>query len=111
MEVDDDKIDNKDRLKQIVKDICLKFDTKLQGSNEEYKKCRDKNKISSPILLWLKYNTLTTGTREFRLNPNKIGSSNVQIRITNQLKSLMIMKKRDKKIIEFVKSNAILKTD
>ncbi|CAF4128438.1 unnamed protein product, partial [Rotaria sordida] len=48
------------------KEVCLKFDEKLQESNEEYKRYRTNQNISSPILLWLEYNTLTTGTREYR---------------------------------------------
>ncbi|CAF3825842.1 unnamed protein product, partial [Rotaria sordida] len=42
---------------------------------------------SPPILLWLKYNTLTTGTREYRLKKSK-GSG------ANQLKSQLILNNR-----------------
>ncbi len=111
IEIDDDKQENKDQLKQISKEICLKLDQKLQESNEEYKKSREKKKISLPILLWLKYNTLTTGTRDYRLDPKKMGSEGSKIQLSNQLKSQLIMKKKKKKVIKFVKENAILKID
>lgn len=111
VEVDDEKQDNKDRLKQIGHEICQNFDEKLQESNEEYKKCREKRKISSPILFWLKYNTLTTGIRNYRLDPNKMGNTGSKIQMTNQLKSQMILKKKDQKTIQFVKDNVVLKVN
>lgn len=70
IEVDDDK---KDRLKQLDQEIISKFDENLQESNEDYKSNREKKKISLPNLYWLKYNTLTTGTRDYRLDPKKMG--------------------------------------
>ncbi|CAF1488043.1 unnamed protein product, partial [Didymodactylos carnosus] len=104
IEVDSDK---EDKLKQIGKEICSKFDQKLQESNEEYKKCRSKKKISSPILLWLKNNTLTTGVREYLLN-NKGGS---KIQKSNQIKSTVVITNRSKNIIKFLKENKVLKIE
>ncbi|CAF4667089.1 unnamed protein product [Rotaria sp. Silwood1] len=111
MEVDEDKEDNKDRLTQIGKELCTKLDQKLKESNEDYQIYRDKQKISSPILLWLKYNTLTTGIREFRLDPKYMGSHGSKIQISNQLKSQLIINSRSKKIIDFIKSNVVLKVN
>jgi len=107
LEVDDNKQENKDRLKQIGNEICSKFDQKLQESNEDYKKYREKKKISSPILLWLKYNTLTTGIRDYRLDPTKIGSEKSKAQLSNQLKSQLILKKNNEEIIKFVKENSV----
>ncbi len=108
--MDDDKKESKDRLKQIGKELISKFDEKLQKHNEEYKIGRDKHKISSPILLWLKYNTLTTGTRDFRLDPQKMGSEGSKAQLSNQLKSQVIMK-NCKAVIQFVKDNTVLKVE
>lgn len=109
MEVDEDKQENKERLKTIGKEICSKFDQKLQESNEDYQNLREKKKISAPIFFWLKNNTLTTGTRDFRLDPNKSGSERSKGQLSNQLKSQLIMKKKDKDVIKFLKDNLILK--
>ncbi|CAF1317947.1 unnamed protein product [Rotaria sordida] len=103
IEVDDDKKENEDRLQQIGKELCLKFDQKLQESNEEYKRYRTNQNISSPILLWLKYNTLTTGTREYRLKKSK-GSG------ANQLKSQLILNNRSEDVIKFIKENKVFET-
>lgn len=111
VEVDNDKLNNKDRLVYIGKEMCTKFDKKLAESNEDYKLCRDKKKISSPILLWLNYNTLTTGLRELRTDPKQTDSKECKIQMSNQLKSQSIIKSGNKKIIAFVKSNALFKTD
>lgn len=111
MEVDDDKHENKDRLKVIGKEICSTFDQKLQESNEDYQKLREKKKISAPILLWLKNNTLTTGTRDYRLDPAKSGSERSKAQLSNQLKSQLIMKKKDRDVIKFLKDNLVLKVD
>jgi hypothetical protein len=111
IEVDDDKQENQDRLKQIGKEICSKFDQKLQADLEEYRKFRANKKISPPILLWLKNNTLTTGTRDFRLNPNRSGGEQSKARSSNQLKSQLILKKNDKDVIQFVKGHIVLKID
>ena len=78
---------------------------------EEYKVGRDKGEISSPILLWLKNNTLTTGTRDFRLDPQRMGSEGSKAQLSNQLKSQVIMKKKNKSVIQFVKDNAVLKIE
>jgi len=40
-----------------------------------------------------------------------MGSEGSKIQLSNQLKSQLIMKKKKKKIIKFVKENAILKID
>lgn len=109
VEVDEDKQENKERLKTIGKEICSKFDQKLQESNEDYQNLREKKKISAPIFFWLKNNTLTTGTRDFRLDPNKSGSERSKGQLSNQLKSQLIMKKKDKDVIKFLKDNLILK--
>ncbi|CAF1257254.1 unnamed protein product [Rotaria sordida] len=111
IEVDKDKQDNKDRLIQISKELCMKLDQKLKESNEDYKIYRDKQKISAPILLWLKYDTLTTGIREFRTDSKKMGAKGSKAHMTNQLKSQMIIKNKNKKIIDFVKDNVVLKID
>lgn len=112
MEVDDDKQEDKDRLKQIGKELCLKLDEKLKEFNKDYKQCRDKHKISPPILLWLKYNTLTTGIRDLRCDPKRMGVEGTKSQVSNQLKSKMIMKKKtDKKLIDFIKENVVLKVD
>ncbi|CAF1200271.1 unnamed protein product [Rotaria sordida] len=103
IEVDDDKKENEDRLQQIGKELCLKFDQKLQESNEEYKRYRTNQNISLPILLWLKYNTLTTGTREYRLKKSK-GSG------ANQLKSQLILNNRSEDVIKFIKENKVFET-
>ncbi|CAF1186033.1 unnamed protein product [Rotaria sordida] len=103
IEVDDDKKENENQLKQVGKELCSKFDQKLQESIEEYKRCRANQNISSPILLWLKYNTLTTGTREYRLKKYK-GTGG------NQLKSQLIIHNRSKDIIKFIKENKVLET-
>ncbi|CAF4190174.1 unnamed protein product [Rotaria sordida] len=103
IEVDDDKKENEDRLQQIDKELCLKFDKKLQESNKEYKRYRTNQNISPPILLWLKYNTLTTGTREYRLKKSK-GSG------ANQLKSQLILNNRNEDVIKFIKKNKVFET-
>jgi hypothetical protein len=59
----------------------------------------------------LKYNTLTTGTRDFRLNPNKSGSERSKARSSNQLKTQLILKENEKDVIQFVKDNSVLKID
>ncbi|CAF4305228.1 unnamed protein product, partial [Adineta steineri] len=111
IEVDEEKQDNKDQLKQIGKELCTKFDEKLKESNEDYKTCREKKKISSPSVLWLKYNTLTTGIRDFRLDPNKPGGGS-GCKGANQLKSQMILKKKkDNAVIKFVKENIVLQVN
>ncbi|CAF4104479.1 unnamed protein product, partial [Rotaria sordida] len=56
-----------------------------------------------PILLWLKYNTLTTGTREYRLKKSK-GSG------ANQLKSQLILNNRSEDVIKFIKENKVFET-
>lgn len=111
MEVDEDQQENKDRLKTIGKEIRSKLDQKLQESNEEYQKLREKKKISTPIFSWLKNNTLTTGTRDYRLDPNKSGSERSKSQSSNQLKSQLIMKKKDKDVIQFLKDNLVLKVE
>ncbi|CAF3579490.1 unnamed protein product [Adineta steineri] len=112
IEVDDEKQDDKDQLKQIGKELSTKLDEKLKESNEDYKTCREKKKISSPTILWLKYNTLTTGIRDFRLDPNKSGSINSKAQKDNQLKSQMILKrKKDNDTIKFVKENIVLQVN
>lgn len=111
VEVDDERQSNVDRLKRVGKELCTKLDEKLQQSNEDYRVCREKKKISAPRVFWLKYNTLTTGIRDHRLDPKKSGSSGSKIQMTNQLKSQMILKKKDKDTIKFVKDNVVLKVD
>lgn len=111
MEVDDDKRENKERLKTIGKEICSKFDEKLQASNEDYQKLRQKKSISAPTFLWLKNNILTTGTRDYRLDPRKSGSERSKTQLSNQLKSQLIMKKKDKDVIKFLQDNLVLKID
>lgn len=100
MELDPDKIKDKAHLKQMSEEFCSKFDEQLQQSNDEYKEGRDEQKIASPNLLWVKSNTLTTGTREFRAR--KANGSGA-----NQLKSQLIISKKNKDVIDFIKSNHI----
>ena len=100
MELDAEKSEDKKHLDQLTKEFCTKFDQQLQQSNEEYKKCREKNKIDPPTLLWVKTNTLTTGTREFSAKKTK-GSG------ANQLKSQLIIRGKSKDVIKFIKDNAV----
>lgn len=109
IEVDDDRKDNQNHLKQIGEEILSKFDEKLKESNDEYRINREKKKISSPKLFWLKYNTLTTGTRNYRLDPAKMGAEKSKAQLSNQLKSQLIMKKKNQEIINFVKDNILFK--
>lgn len=91
---------NKD---QIGKDILTKFDEQLQQSNENYKLARRNKQITFPILFWLKNNTLTTGIRNFRTT---ITTDRNKAPVANQLKSQLILnKKRNKNVIDFVKEN------
>lgn len=100
MELDAERGQDKKALDQMTKQLCLKFDQQLQESNEEYKTGRDRHAISSPTVLWVKCNTLTTGTREFRAKKAK-GSG------ANQLKSQLIINDRNKDVIKFIKKSAV----
>ena len=102
VEMDEEKEENESRLEQIGQELRSKFDQKLQESNEEYRQGRKKQKISAPTVLWLNNNTLTTGTREYRLKKNK-GSG------ANQLKSQLIFKSENKDVIKFIEDRKVLK--